>query len=444
MKKTLIVFYNSKEVYLQPLMGKKGLGKLEKYSCELPEGQDQIWRLINSFKGDIIEIQKTGGISFRSLMLPAKDRHQLDSMLPHQVKLLSGNTEATLHESIPLKCVEKNHQACLLVRFKGSELKSFYEKDRFNGKTWMALSYPSVLIFRYLMAPKVDDVDVLHHEESTMYHFIIREGELIEATASYVDSDALSSEKVIRQIEDRYRVSGHRVPSCVELNAELAPILTGEANLLGKVVPFKCSDADGISELFNGVSKALTDHSCRPRVLLGRGASSTPHTYSLGTWGLPCFAGMLFLLVAWGSGAFRLEQYKNYSKDLNDQLKEHHQITLEAGQRRHYTEISFMKRIRKEAQNTQNDSSEQLGFREFVTSLQETLGRCPNFVCQRIQCQPQVGNYKIQGIVDDVRAFDLLSQEFERNEEWEVKGNFTRSSGRVKGLKVNLNIEVKR
>jgi len=38
----------------------------------------------------------------------------------------------------------------------------------------------------------------------------------------------------------------------------------------------------------------------------------------------------------------------------------------------------------------------------------------------------------------------LLSQEFERNEEWEVKGNFTRSSGRVKGLKVNLNIEVKR
>lgn len=446
MRKAVYLYQRDSRVYFLPT-GKKGVGALESMTLDSDDTLSIFWDKVNSFKMDVIEIRDIQKLSLQGLTLPAKSFEQLDLMLPHQVKRLDGSSGKSSYEVLRMADSEANHKSCLLVRFKKEDSSGFYDADQFKGKNWYGLSLYSAIILRFLSYAKGEDLDVLYQEESVLFHLIIRTGELTEARVTLFDVDGMDASELSRFLEEQYRVTHQSIPSSLLTNIREKDGFSETLSLMGislKVSRMNQERETETEDLLASVASGLADETCRPCVIAGKKESMGSRRPS------PTFAmslvvmGLSFLVITWLTGYMKVQQYSDYSDRLNDGLKKLHTLTLEPGKRRHFSEISFIKRLRKDADGSKDDSNESLTFRHIMSELQNTLMNCPGFICHRIQVFPQSRTFKVQGVIDDVRSFDVLSQEFEKNADWIVNANFTRSSGSVKGLKVNLNVEVEK
>ena len=443
MKKGLVIYLEKDELHLFSFQRGKGSTGM----VTLPFGDEgekaSAWKMVLGAKLDVIEIQDLDAPALRSFTLPAKDRDQLEAMVEQQAKLMGTKKGKVLQEIIPVQSHEEHHLAALLVRFEGGE-KTLFKEGQFKVKNWLGISTSMALMVSHLEERKSQDLDVLHIRESLLYHMMIRKGELVEARITLIAKDMDDPEWLSLYLEDRYKVLNFSPPSMVSIYGDESVKTPVTFQLSGEVVEVRKENLSRKNEtewLMKSTAQALEGDRARPRVIFGKRVSGNSGARG-GFWTTPTLLGLLLLLTLWITGYMRLEAFRGYSSDLYDELKGYHHRTLEPGKRRHFTEISFIKRIRKEAESGGKENQDNVLFKDFMSTLQETLQRCPKFICQRVQGQPQGGSYKVQGVVDNVRSFDALSQEFSKNSDWSVKANFTRSSGKVKGLKVNLSIEV--
>jgi hypothetical protein len=154
--------------------------------------------------------------------------------------------------------------------------------------------------------------------------------------------------------------------------------------------------------------------------------------------------GILFLLGCWWiSNMIQLSNHKSEANSYLSALKSAHQTSLEPGQRRTFSEMSFIKRLERDAEKSSSQHQGHPSLHQALLAFQTCLEHGPDFECLSIDAQPGQGKLNIKGKVLSVQDYERLIDNLEQKVLWSITSNANRIGKSGSGLMVYLRLERK-
>jgi hypothetical protein len=388
--------------------------------------------------GRVVELKDQPPSLLRTMDVPKLPQRKIEQMLQLKVKGLRHPCVQSEHsiETMNLKASDESKSDPVLVH-----LRANYDADKLSPKVWQTNGcFALIAAHEKLCAHHLEPCTVVHHHRDQLLLLSIQSGRCVACELLH-----------------------HNGPSAAELQQELLHFHQHQIPLGSKLILFGCA-GHGLAleqlgfDLDCDTAATLDHEDGHDQLLLLGAAQLAQHSkQALGPmgnsdqglhWQRPLSwlgVGLLFWIGALAISQLqqrgRLEQA---SSQLLSELRRLHKSTLEAGQRRTFSEMAFVKTLERKAVAAQKSSSSTWKSSRLLFELQSRLKTAPPFELLSFQFNAQNATASMTGLVSSVHDHDRLMEALRADSPWSLSSNFSRVSGRRKGLNVNLKLELER
>ena len=378
------------------------------------------------------------------LVLPSQQEHEISTIIAHQIKS-QHLTPNLIHWEWVLGCSKASHQQVVGVMTSQQHYIQTNTSD-YSKLHWdVACSELHGLLLALTINPHHQGLH-MHFSQNKILFLALKDGGFENFRYFYASN--LLPKELISEIMFFYK---WQAPETLDIQfsgdpPDLTTIYELTKAFNGKVKPWAMPQMDSsFSPIYIpllGVCHAALRREELPQYQIRNQAQERYVEKNFSLW---CWASLalLFLLCSLVfTSMLRKNVKENYANELYNALKKHYSSTLTPGKPSHFSEVSFVKTLEKQALRDKGAATYGTAISQVIAQLQKTLIQGPDFQLQELRCSPAQKKFSLQGTVADLSAYEELDQRLKQNKKWNVMSNFTRTASSKK-TDLRLQVDIK-